>query len=180
MVLMQLFKTFILIGFVSFGGGYAMIPVIEAEVAKNEWMSTQQFIDIIGIAGMSPGPIASNSAILVGYSVAGIGGAVISGLGMLIPSFILVLIVATFFQKLNHYPITKSIFYGLRPIVTSLIIYAALKFALTNHMLSLYFTWHSFSLLIIFALSLLALWKFRLHPFFVILLSGISGIMIYS
>ncbi|MEC1156322.1 chromate transporter [Cytobacillus horneckiae] len=180
MILIQLFKTFVIIGFVSFGGGYAIIPIIEAEAIKHEWITAQQFIDIIGISGMSPGPIATNSAILVGHSVSGIIGAVISALGISLPSFILVLIIAAFFQKINHYSITKSIFYGLRPIVTSLIIYAALKFAITNNMISLYFSWHSLSLFIVFSLSLLSLWKLRWHPFLVILLSGFVGITIYS
>ncbi|WP_153730887.1 chromate transporter [Sporosarcina obsidiansis] len=180
MLLWELFKSFFFIGAVSFGGGYAMIPVIEAEVSKNEWMTIQQFTDIIAIAGMAPGPIAANSAILVGYSTAGITGAVVAALGILLPSVLIVLLVATFFRKLNHYPVVKSIFYGLRPIVMSLIIYAALKFALSNNLISLHISWYTSSLLVIFGLSLLALLKFNWHPIYVIILSGLVGVTLYS
>ena len=83
-------------------------------------MTTQQFTDAIAIAGMSPGPIAANSAILIGYSTAGITGAIVSTLGTLLPAIIIVIFVATFFSRLNHLSIVHSMFYGLRPIVTSL------------------------------------------------------------
>lgn len=91
MILFELFWMFLLIGFVSFGGGYAMIPIIEIEVIKKGWMTTQEFTDVIAVAGMSPGPIATNSAIFVGYQVEGITGAIAAGLGMVIPSLLLVI-----------------------------------------------------------------------------------------
>lgn len=180
MVLWQLFKTFFIIGFVSFGGGYALIPAIETAVTKYGWMTAQQFTDIIAIAGMSPGPIAINSAILIGYSTAGIWGAIISALGMLLPSSLLVLIIATSFQKVNHYPLVKAIFYGLRPMVTSLILFAALKFTLSNNMIRMNVSWHTISLLFVFGLSLFALLKLRWHPIYVIILSGLVGVALYS
>jgi len=180
MVLWELFSTFIIIGFVSFGGGYAMIPVIETEVSQHGWMTTQQFTDVIAIAGMSPGPIAMNSAVLVGYSTAGVIGAIISALGILLPAIILVIVVGTFFIKLHHYLVVQSIFYGLRPIVTSLVIYAAISFALSNNMISPVISWKTVSLLLIFALSLIALLKLRWNPAYVIVLSGLVGVVLYS
>lgn len=180
MILWQLFSMFFAVGLVSFGGGYAIMPVIEHGVLQHGWMTTQEFTNIIAVAGMSPGPIAANSAILVGYSTAGIEGSIISTLGILLPSIILVLIVATFFLKLNHYPLVKSMFYGLRPIVTSLILYAAIRFALSNNIISQHFTWHTMTLLLVFGLSLLALLKFKWHPAYVIVLSGLVGIALYS
>lgn len=180
MVLWELFSTFIIIGFVSFGGGYAMIPVIETEVSQHGWMTTQQFIDVIAIAGMSPGPIAMNSAVLIGYSTAGVIGAILSALGILLPAIILVIVVGTFFIKLNHYLIVQSIFYGLRPIVTSLVIYAAISFALSNNLISLVISWKTVSLLLIFGLSLIALLKLRWNPAYVIILSGLVGVVLYS
>ena len=180
MLLWELFRSFFFIGAVSFGGGYAMIPVIEAEVSKYEWMTIQQFTDIIALAGMAPGPIAANSAILVGYSTAGITGAVVAALGILLPSIIIVLLVATFFSKLNHYTIVKSIFYGLRPIVTGLIIYGALNFALSNNLITMNVSWHTLSLFVIFNLSLIALLKLNWHPIYVIMLSGLAGVTLYS
>jgi len=157
-----------------------MIPIIETEVSQYGWMTTQQFTDVIAIAGMSPGPIATNSAILVGYSTAGITGAIISTLGVLLPSIILILIIATFLKKIQNYPIFQSMFYGLRPIVASLIIYAALSFALSNNLITINFSWHTVSLLFIFGLSLVCLLKFQWHPIYVIILSGLVGVVLYS
>ena len=179
MVLWELFRTFFVIGSVSFGGGYAMIPIIEAEVLQHGWMTTQQFTDVIAIAGMSPGPIAANSAILVGYSTAGVIGAIVSILGILFPAIILVIVVATFFTRLHHYPVVHSIFYGLRPIVTSLVIFAAIRFALSNNMINL----NNLQIIILFTclwVIVSCLIKFRWHPVYVILLSGLVGIaMLY-
>lgn len=180
MILWELFKTFFVVGSVSFGGGYAIMPVIELEVIQHGWMTSQEFTNIIAIAGMSPGPIAANSAILIGYNTAGITGAIISALGILLPSVILVLIVATFFLKLNHYPLVKSMFYGLRPIVTSLIFYAAIRFALSNNLIRFEFSWQLMSLLLVFAFSLVALMKLRWHPVYVIILAGLVGVTLYS
>ncbi|WP_053362525.1 chromate transporter [Bacillus sp. FJAT-27251] len=180
MIFFELFRTFFIIGFVSFGGGYAMIPIIETEATQNGWMTAQQFTDIIAIAGMSPGPIATNSAILVGYTTAGIPGAIASTLGILLPAILLVILVATFFSKLQHHQKVQDIFYGLRPIVTSLIIYAAISFALSNNLITVNVTWQTLSLLLIFCLSLLLLLKYRWHPVYVIILSGLVGVAFYS
>jgi chromate transporter len=167
-------------GFVSFGGGYAMIPIIEAAVTKYGWMSVERFTDMIAIAGMSPGPIAANSAILIGYSTAGLSGAIVSAVAILLPSLILVITVGAFFIKLHHSPIVERMFYGLKPIVTSLIIFAALKFALANNLITFQPSFRSISLLLIFGLSLFALLKLRWNPFYVIILSGFIGVSLYS
>ncbi|WP_138419898.1 chromate transporter [Aquibacillus sediminis] len=179
MVLVELFWTFLMIGFVSFGGGYAMIPVIEREVSAHGWMTTQEFTDVIAIAGMSPGPIATNSAIFVGYKTAALPGAIVSALGMVIPSLLIILMIATFFFKFNENRIVKSAFYGLRPIITGLIIYAALRFAITNNVLGGTISWQMISLLAIFSISLFSLIKLRMHPIFVIMLAGICGVLLY-
>jgi len=180
MIFFELFRTFFVIGIVSFGGGYAMIPVIEVEASQNGWMTTQQFTDIIAIAGISPGPIATNSAILVGYTTAGIPGAIVSAIGILLPAILLVILVASFFSKLQHHQKVQDIFYGLRPIVTSLIIFAALRFALSNDLITVNFTYQTISLLFVFGLSLFLLLKYRWHPVYVIILSGLVGVALYS
>jgi chromate transporter len=180
MVLWELFKTFFLMGFVSFGGGYAMLPIIEAAVTEYGWMSAERLTNMIAIAGMSPGPVAANSAILIGYSAAGINGAIVSALAILLPSLILVITVSAFFIKLHHNPVVESMFYGLKPIVTSLIIYAAIKFALANNLITLDISFRSISLVIIFGLSLFALFKLRWNPVYVIVLSGLVGVALYS
>lgn len=179
MLLLELFKTFLLIGTVSFGGGYAMIPVIELEVSRHDWMTTQQFTDVIAVAGMSPGPIATNSATFVGYQVAGLSGAFVSALGMTIPSLVIILIVATFFYKANENHYVQSAFYGLRPIITGLIMYAAIKFALSNGVIGS-ISFETLTMIGIFVAALFALLKFRLHPIFVIVLSGLIGVTLYG
>lgn len=179
LLLIELFWTFLMIGFISFGGGYAMIPVIELEVSKHGWMTTQEFTDVIAIAGMSPGPIATNSAIFVGYKTAGLPGAIFSTLGMVLPSLIIILIIASFFYRLSDHKLVKSAFYGLRPVITGLIIYAAITFAISNNIIG-ELTWQTLSLIIIFVLSLFALIRLKLHPISVILMSGIIGIIIFS
>lgn len=178
MIFLELFKTFFIIGLVSFGGGYAMIPIIELEVTEHDWMTLQEFTDIIAIAGMSPGPIATNSAIFVGYQTAGFFGAVVSAFGMILPSLLIILLISMFFNRANKHHTVQSAFYGLRPIIVGLIVYAAIKFALSNQLIGTFST-HTVSLLCIFALSLLALIKFRVHPAFVILSAGVVGIILY-
>jgi chromate transporter len=180
MVLWELFRTFLMLGMISFGGGYAMIPIVEAEVSRYGWMTTEQLTNIIAIAGMSPGPIGSNLAVLIGYSTAGLSGALIATLGILLPSLVLVIIVAAFFMKLHENEIVKSIFYGLKPIVTSLIIYAAIRFAMSNNLISIQLSFETISLFMIFGLSLYVLLKHRWNPVFVILVSGLVGIALYS
>ncbi len=157
-----------------------MIPLIETAATKYGWMSTEQLTNMVAIAGMSPGPIAANSAILVGYSAAGISGAVTSAVAILLPSIILVSVVASFFIKLHHHSVVESMFYGLKPLVTSLIIFAAIKFAQANNLAVFDFSFHSISLLLIFGLSLFALIKLRWNPVYVIILSGLVGIALYS
>lgn len=177
-MLWELFYVFLMIGAVSFGGGYAMIPLIEHEVTSRGWMTTQALTDVIAVAGMSPGPIATNSAIFVGYQVNGIFGAMVSALGMIIPSLLIVIIVASFFYKIEQNKLVQSAFYGLRPIITGLIVYAAIRFALSNDVIG-ELNWHTISMMAITAGALFAMLKFRTHPLLVIIISGLVGVALY-
>lgn len=180
-MLWDLFITFFVIGSVSFGGGYAMIPVIEREVVQNHgWMTIQQFTDAIAIAGMSPGPIAANSAIFIGYQVAGLAGATLAAIGMVLPSLILITFIAGFFYKMRKNPVFRSVFYGLRPIITGLIIFAAVRFAFKNGVISFNLSAHMFMMLFIFSVSLFVLLKYRWHPALVIIASGLFGMIVFS
>lgn len=179
-MLLELFVTFFFIGVVSFGGGYAMVPIIQAEVVnRHGWMTNQEFTDVIAIAGMSPGPIATNSAIIIGSSEAGFLGAIVSAIGIVLPSMIFILVVGSLFYKIQKHALVKSAFYGLRPIIIGLIIFSAIIFAINNGLISS-ISWHTISLLGIFVASLAALMYFRIHPAYVIVLSGLVGIAIYS
>jgi chromate transporter len=180
LLLLDLFLTFLMIGAVSFGGGYSMIPLIQEEVVeRHHWMTIEEFTDVIAVASMSPGPIATNSAIFIGYQQAGVIGAIISTLGTVLPSLLIILAVAGFFVKLHNYRTVKSAFYGLRAVITGLIIYAAIVFAGHSYMGTV-FSWLSFSLIIIFLLSLYALIKLKIHPLSVIILSGVIGVVMYN
>lgn len=178
-MLFELFATFFKIGLVSFGGGYAMLPLIDREVTNRHWIPPEQFIDIIAVAGMSPGPIATNSAILIGYNVNGVAGAAAATLGMVLPSLLVILLVASFFFRIQENPMVQSAFYGLRPVITGLIFFAGLTFAVRNGIVGGPQLVNPLSFLI--ALSSLGLLFFtRVHPVFVILLSGSVGIFLYS
>lgn len=177
-MLWSFFTVFFLIGCVSFGGGYAIIPLIQIQVLAHDWMTTKAFTDTIAMAGMAPGSIATNSATLVGYQKAGIPGALVSAAGMILPSLLLVLLLANLLDRLHQKRWVKAAFYGLRPIVTGLIIFASIQFAWSNQIIGA-FTAHSFSLLAIFVLAFYALLRFRLSPVYVLILSGIAGMLLY-
>ncbi|OXS76593.1 chromate transporter [Domibacillus enclensis] len=174
-----LFKTFFVIGLVSFGGGYAIIPVIKVAVVRQGWMNTQTFTDVVAIAGMSPGPIATNTAVFTGFQVNGLSGAAVAALAMVLPSLILVLVVASFFGRLNHNRTMKAVFYGLRPVVIALILFAAVTFALSAGMTNGVNT-HTASLVGIFLFSLFLLVKRGAHPAYVIGMAGLLGMAFYS
>lgn len=131
MIYLSLFITFFKIGLFSFGGGYAMIPMIEKEIESHKWLSSSEFIDIIAIAEMTPGPIAVNSATFVGFKTAGVLGGLFATLGVALPSLIIVLLISQFFFKYFNHPIKDSIFYGVRPVIAGLIFSAAIFVAKT-------------------------------------------------
>lgn len=179
-MILDLFTTFFMIGLVSFGGGYAMLALIQEEVVgRHGWMTIQEYTDVIAVAGMSPGPIATNSAIFIGFSEYGVLGAIAAALGMILPSLIIILSIGAIFYKIQKSNLVKSAFYGLRAIITGLIIYAAILFAGSSNLYSS-LSWNTVSLLIIYGASLLALIRFKIHPVYVILGSGLVGVAFYS
>ena len=113
MIYIKLLLTFMKIGLFSFGGGYAMIPMIEKEIEGHGWLSATEFFDIVAIAEMTPGPIAVNSATFVGYRTAGYFGGLIATIGVAIPSLVLILIISRYFFKFQKHPLNTAVFYGL-------------------------------------------------------------------
>jgi len=179
-MLIDLFLTFFMIGLLSFGGGYAMIPLIQEEVLyRHRWMDASQLSDIVAVAGMSPGPIATNIAVAVGYQQAGTVGAIVSSLAMILPSLALILLAGKLFFRYRDNELIKSSFFGLRPTVAGMIVYAAIVFA-QNSGITARMTWFAWSQLLIFAGSLFALIFLRKHPFYVVVLSGLVGIAVYG
>lgn len=132
MILIELFTSFFKIGLFSFGGGYAMLSLISEEVIAHGWMKEELFVQIIGISQMTPGSIAVNTATYVGYEAAGVAGAIVATAGVLLPSLLLLLIVAGFFFKYMEHPRVKAVFYGIRPVVAGLILAAGITVARTG------------------------------------------------
>lgn len=119
----QLFTAFFRIGTFTIGGGYAMIPLIEKEVVeRRKWIDPKEFIDMLAMAQSSPGVIAINTAIFVGYKLKKTKGSIIAALGCALPSFIIILLIATFFVDMRENPTVDKIFKGIRPAVVALIV----------------------------------------------------------
>ena len=118
----KLFTTFFKIGIFTLGGGYAMIPIIEADVVdKHKWVERQEFLDLIAIAQSCPGVFAINISIFIGYKLKKLRGAIAAALGTALPSFIIILLIAMFFHRFQDNPVVASIFRGIRPAVVALI-----------------------------------------------------------
>ena len=194
MLFLELFWSFFRIGLFSFGGGYAMIPLIQSEITQHGWLTAAQFADILAIAEMTPGPIAVNSATYVGYKTAGIIGSLCATAGVTMPSLLLVLLVAGIFRKYQNHPLNTMIFYGIRPCVVWLIVSAALfigKTAMINVTADQGFRqWlNTFSqkpleaivpiALVLFVISLLVQIKFKLHPLLLIFGAGAASLLLH-
>ncbi len=118
----SLFFTFLKIGFFTFGGGYAMIPIIEREIVnKRKWIAAEDVADVFAVAQSVPGAIAINSSTFVGYKVAGRKGAVAATIGVILPSLIVITLIAAFFSRFQDEPAVKNIFLGVRSCITGLI-----------------------------------------------------------
>lgn len=127
-LMFKLFSTFFKIGAFTIGGGYAMLPFIQKEVVEeNEWLTTEEFIDILAIAEATPGPIAVNVSTYVGYKKLGYRGALMCTLGTILPSFIIILLVVKFFWSYRQNPVIEKVFMGIRPAVAALIFSAVYK-----------------------------------------------------
>lgn len=178
-MLWDLFWTFFKLGFVSFGGGYAMLPVIEHEALSHQWLTGQQYTEAVALAGMAPGPIAMNSAVYVGYMAAGWAGSLITALGIILPSALIMFLVATIFYRVydNHW--VQSALDGMKPAVIALIAYAAVNMTMHSDF-TFGWNWGLLLPVSIFVCAMLALMKLRMHPIVVILLSGIAGIIVYG
>jgi len=172
MILLKIFFEFFKIGLFTFGGGYAMIPLIEKEIVnKYHWLSTEQFIDLVAVAEMTPGPFAVNSATFVGYKVAKFWGSVAATLGVVLPSFMVILAIATVFFSCQNNQLVQAAFKGLRPAVLGLIIVAALtvgKIAIQDY---------KSVLVIIFVVS--GIYFFKVHPILALIISAIAGILFF-
>lgn len=184
MIYLKLFITFLEIGLVSFGGGYGMIALIREKVLINNWLTESEFLNFVGIAESTPGPIAVNMATFVGSSQAGVLGSLVATIGVVLPSFIIILIIASIFKNLLKYEIVKSILDYIKPAIVGLIIGTGLLLFINT--ISIFgpkeFDYKKIIVLfIIILISLLCkiILKKKISPILLIILSGILGIILY-
>lgn len=188
MIFLQLFYTFFKIGFFGFGGGYAMISMIQGEVVtRHEWLSSTEFTDIIAISQMTPGPIGINSATYVGYSAVvnagyshaiGILGSTVATVSVVLPSFILMVLISKFFLKYQKHPIIASVFKGLRPGVVGLLAAAAL--VLMNGENFGTYNWQILTSILLFAGTFIASYRYKVNPILLIVICGFIGFITFG
>lgn len=180
MILIELLFTFMRIGAFTFGGGYAMLPLIEAEVIAHGWLSEEELVNFIAVSESTPGPFAINISTYVGMATAGLGGAFLATLGVVLPSFIIILLIAQIYDKFKKSRIVSGCMSGLKPAVVGLIGAALLSVGSTVFFgdgisakaLSEPSFWVSLS---IFAVMTPLAFK-KLHPVIIIALSALLGI----
>lgn len=179
MIYLQLFLSFLQIGLFSFGGGYAAMPLIQSQVVTaHGWLSMSEFTDLITISQMTPGPIAINSATFVGIKIAGLPGALVATIGCILPSCILVTLIAGLYLKYQNVNALQSVLNSLRPAVVAMIASAGISILVTafwgseTHAVLAETNW---TLVIIFAVCILLLQKFKMNPIWVMLLAGIMN-----
>ncbi|MBQ9827132.1 MAG: chromate transporter [Lachnospiraceae bacterium] len=132
MILLELFITFLKIGLFTFGGGYAMIPLINSEVLSKGWMTAEQLVDFIAVSESTPGPFAVNISTYIGMETAGVLGAVCATLGVVLPSFIILLIIAKFVEKFRKSTLVEGIFRGIKPGAVGLLFAAVISIGSTT------------------------------------------------
>ncbi|MDR1977738.1 MAG: chromate transporter [Synergistaceae bacterium] len=184
MIYLQLFWSFFQIGLFSFGGGMAAMPLIQNQVVDiNGWLTLAEFTDLITISEMTPGPIAINSATFVGTQIAGLGGALVSTLGCILPSCIIVSLLAWLYGKYKELTVIKGVLAGLRPTVVALIFSAGLSILVLSFWGQGGFKWDisstDFIAVTLFAAGLFLLREFKLNPIFIMLGSGVVGGVCY-
>ena len=190
-ILLQLFYTFFKIGIFAFGGGYAIISLIQGEiVASRGWLTSAQFTDIVAISQMTPGPIGINSATYVGYTAAmnatnsqavAVAGSLIASFALMLPSFILMLSISRWFMKYSKHKAVERVFSVLRPAVVGLILSAALLLmneenfgSPTKNMLQFVVS------VLLFVAAFVATRYYKVSPILVVIVCGIFGGVFYG
>ena len=180
-IYLEAFGIFFKIGAFTIGGGYAMVPLIENEiVTKRKWIAQEDFIDLLAISQSAPGILAVNISIFIGYKLRGIRGSIITALGTILPSFIIILAIALFFHSFKDNPIVERIFKGIRPAVVGLLASAALVLMTAENFGSPTEDTYSFVIsIIIFLIAFIGTRKYKANPILMIIACGIAGLLLY-
>ena len=184
MIYLQLFLTFLKVGAFAFGGGYAMLSLIGDSVLKYGWMTEEELLNFVGVETVIPGPIAVNMATYIGYGQGGFLGALLATIGVVLPSFIVILVVAACIKNLLKYPPVKTFIASMRPALGGLIVSVAVTMALTVffgidtiNSINLSFDWRTLVVLAA-VIAIPIVWKrIKKKEFSSILLVVISGVM---
>ena len=178
MIYLQLFISYLKIGFFGFGGGYAMLSLIQNEIVEQRgWITVSQFADIVAVSQMTPGPIAINSATYIGYTIGGFWGSVVATVAVCLPALTVMLALTKFFLNLKDNRYVHGIISGMRPVVVGMIAAAALLLIFPEQRADSSFIDHWSWIL--FAATLYASYK-KVNPILLIALSAIAGIVIYG
>ena len=184
MIYLQLFLTFLKVGAFAFGGGYAMLSLIGDSVLKYGWMTEEELLNFVGVETVIPGPIAVNMATYIGYEQGGFLGALLATIGVVLPSFIIILVVAACIKNLLKYPPVKTFIASMRPSLVGLIVSVAITMALTvffgiDSISTINFSFDPRTLVVLaVVIAIPIIWKrIKKKEFSSILLVVISGVM---
>jgi chromate transporter len=184
MIHLKLFFIFFKIGLFSIGGGLATLPFLQDLVDNYGWITSKELIDMIAISESTPGAIGINTATFVGYKVAGISGGILTSLGLVAPSIIIIILIAHYFKKFNEKPLVQGAFWGLRPAVTGLIasvcfeiikisILSLEKYNLNKNILDIV----NFKESVLFILVMYLIHKYKKHPILYLAGAAVIGII---
>lgn len=178
MLYWQLFSTFFQIGLFGFGGGAAMLPLIQFELVEHyAWLTSAEFTNMVAVSQMTPGPIGINSATYAGYLASGnVFGSLVATVGVVLPSFIIMLLIARVMSKMKNNKYVDGAMQGLRPVVVGLIAAAALLLMNEENFgphCADYISW------IIFAVAFVATKWLKVHPILMIVVAAVLGLFIY-
>ncbi len=187
MIFLQLFLTFFKIGLFTFGGGYGMIAIIQQEMAEKGWVTPEMLTNFIGISETTPGPIAINMATFVGSSVGGAAGSSFFGslmatLGVVMPSFIIILLIASLFKNFTQNKVVSKILSGIKPVVVGLI-FATGAVLVYDNLFKAQFDYRSLMIMVIAGAAAVIFKRLRkkdLSPIIMIMGSACLGLLVYS
>lgn len=172
LLLLNLYWSFLKVGLFTIGGGYAMIPLMEAEIIRvHGWLGPAEFLDIIAVAEMTPGPISINAATFIGYTMAGVTGSLIATLGVITPSMIIFLLLSHFLIRLVQKPEAANFISGLRSALIALILLASYTLGQTAII--------DYKTAAIFAVILVVSLLRQINPIFFIALGALLGLLVF-
>ena len=179
MIYLQLLWVFIKIGVLGFGGGYAMLSLIQHEVVEHyAWMTTTEFADMVAISQMTPGPISINLATYVGYTTGGLGGSLLASFALCLPSIIMVYMIIKLFMNRKNSSLMDNTLKGLKPAIAGLIFAAGLSMMNAQNFVEIGRGQNNVSI-IVCVLAFVASYFFKANPILLIVLSGVVGFFVY-